>query len=130
MYLVGLKHLDFFEKMLSHYDFKKTRMMPIWTFLSYSLRWISGKMGIDCVMCCTREIEKIVYEHYEDNLTLLNSMEETLLYKTIAAFQKEEKYHYDLASKYCKQENGLGFFIFNNIVSLGCRFAIVLSKKF
>lgn len=116
------KHLEYFDAQIKEGRAKATALLPVWHILSYTLGYISGKLN--CTMICTHAIEKEICKHYEDQLSRTNPGK---LHDAIKEFYLDEKEHMIEAASHMKP----GFFaaMATQIIGLGCKIAIALSKR-
>lgn len=129
------KHLQFFKNKLIERETLSTIFLPFWHCISYSMGYISAKLGDDFAMTCTESVETVIDNHYEKQIQDLSDIEdEQELKNAIKQFQDEEVEHKNHAIKYKnnmhqskirKKMND----IFGFGVELSCKIAISISKK-
>ena len=78
-------------------------------------------------MACTVAVEKVIGEHYDEQLNLLNDDQKDLK-KIISKFRDDELEHHDIGIEH-DAENAPGYKIMSKIIELGCKTAIAISKK-
>ena len=127
MLLHEQEHLQAFEHEMLIRQIRPTAFLPIWSALGYSLGYICGTIGTSAAMACTRAVEEIIDDHYEEQLKII-SEEEKILKEKIKKFQEEEIHHKNLSI-----EHGAKDAPFSPILTAGIRaatlLAIFISKK-
>jgi ubiquinone biosynthesis monooxygenase Coq7 len=121
-------HLSYFENQIKTRQVRPTIMLPIWNFLGRSLGKITGFYSNNLAMLVTESVETTINEHYLEQIEYLNKIQnEKELLSIIEKFRQEELEHHDIAV-----ENGsrdyINYQFFNNLIKMGCRFAISISK--
>ena len=84
-------------------------------------------MGEKAAMACTVAVEKVIGEHYQEQLEILGDDHEDLK-KTISKFRDDELEHHDIGIEH-DAENAPGYKIMSKVIELGCKTAIAISKK-
>ena len=85
-------------------------------------------MGEKAAMACTVAVEKVIGEHYQEQLELLGDDHKDLK-KTISKFRDDELEHHDIGIEH-DAEKAPGYKIMSKVIELGCKTAIAISKKF
>ena len=121
------KHLEYFEKEIQKRKIKPTYLLPLWDLMGVSLGFGTALLGKKSAMLCTASIEKIIEEHYKDQLKKLGNDEKDLK-KKIEEFKRDEVHHKNTAYESGATNKGL-YSIMDKIVRTGSRIAITISEK-
>jgi ubiquinone biosynthesis monooxygenase Coq7 len=141
MYDQEAGHLATFNRLLAKHQVRPTAMYPVWQAVATFLGWSTGVMGKEAAMACTEAVETEIGTHYNDQVRELlewfadakahgEEVDEELkeLVKTLKRIRDEELEHLDHAvendSKEAKPYEPLV-----NLIRLGCRAAIQISKR-
>lgn len=124
------KHLKYFEESLRINHIKPTILNFVWGKLGYAIGFISAKVDIKIAMLTTDAVETIIEKHYQDQSYMLKKYGYTVTSDVVSQFAKEEAGHKTDAHKYYEFKN-LDIFerVYFNMVKLGCKIAIILSKR-
>jgi len=125
-----VKHLQYFIEQIKDRNVRPTLFLPVWSVLGYAIGACSAKLGNKATMLVTESIEKVIVEHYQDQIHYLENIkgEESLLAKLIKFCQDEANY-IEIA---LSENNSQNFYISNAIsciIQALCKAAIFLSKK-
>ena len=120
-------HLQYFENELVRRKIRPTALFPFWHFSGYLLGAGTAFLGEQAAMICTKAIEEVIEEHYDEQITNIGSCEQALK-ERIIQFRKEETEHKHIAKEY-EVHSHPGYAILENIIKAGCRFSIFLAKK-
>ena len=121
------EHLSTFNDLVIKNRVRPTLMLPIWHIAGYALGVGTALMGKRAAMACTVAVEKVIGDHYGDQLKLLKE-DQKKLKSTIKKFQKDELEHHDIGIAHDAEETP-AYNLLSSLISLGCKTAIVLSKK-
>tara|TARA_B100000029_G_scaffold473420_1_gene514810 strand:+ start:1889 stop:2434 length:546 start_codon:yes stop_codon:yes gene_type:complete len=121
------EHIETFNKLLIENRVRPTALLPLWNFAGFFLGASTALMGEKAAMACTVAVEKVIGDHYGDQLKLLKE-DQKKLKSTIKKFQKDELEHHDIGIAHDAEET-LAYNLLNSVISLGCKTAIALSKK-
>ena len=121
------EHIDTFEQLIVSKRVRPTVLLPIWNIAGYALGATTAMMGEKAAMACTVAVEKVIGEHYHEQLFLLESDQKELK-KTIKKFKADELEHHDIGIAH-EAEKALGYKILSRAIELGCKTAIAISKK-
>ncbi len=69
-------HRNTFENILAANGIRPTILTPLWHVAGFSLGAITALMGKESAMLCTEAVETAVGEHYQDQITKLEQMEQ------------------------------------------------------
>ena len=121
------EHIETFNKLLIENRVRPTALLPLWNFAGFFLGASTALMGEKAAMACTVAVEKVIGDHYGDQLKLLKE-DQKKLKSTIKKFQKDELEHHDIGIAHDAEETP-AYNLLNSVISLGCKTAIALSKK-
>ena len=121
------EHIETFQKLIINNRVRPTLMLPVWDIAGYSLGVATACMGEKAAMACTVAVEKVIGEHYGEQLTLLKS-DQKKLKKTIEKFKNDELEHHDIGIAH-DAEKTPGYNILSKVIEIGCKTAIAVSKK-
>ena len=93
----------------------------------FALGASTALMGEKAAMACTVAVEKVIGEHYQEQLELLGDDHKDLK-KTISKFRDDELEHHDIGIEH-DAESAPGYKIMSKVIELGCKTAIAISKK-
>ncbi len=119
------EHLEYFATKIKNHEARPTILMPLWKLAGWSAGAISAKMGIKYAMLLTENVETVIEEHYQKQIEYLQIHDpKNPMLQKIKKFQQDEIKHKHIAS-----ENKNNNIITSNIIKLGCKIAIFLSKR-
>tara|TARA_Y100001970_G_C13637174_1_gene557036 strand:- start:17 stop:562 length:546 start_codon:yes stop_codon:yes gene_type:complete len=121
------EHIDTFEKLIVENRVRPTLLLPIWNVAGYFLGASTAMLGEKAAMACTVAVEKVIGEHYGEQLNLLKD-DQKKLKATIKKFQKDELEHHDIGIEH-DAEKTPAYGLLSGIISIGCKTAIAISKK-
>ena len=121
------EHIDKFNELILEHRVRPTALLPLWNVAGYALGASTALMGEKAAMACTVAVEKVIGEHYQEQLELLEDDHKDLK-KTISKFRDDELEHHDIGIEH-DAENAPGYKIMSKVIELGCKTAIVISKK-
>ena len=121
------KHLETFNKILIKRGIRPTALSPFWDLGGYLPGVTSALIDRKAAMACTVAVEKVIGEHYQEQLDLLEDDHKDLK-KTISKFRDDELEHHDIGIEH-DAENAPGYKIMSKVIELGCKTAIAISKK-
>ena len=82
------EHIETFQKLIINNRVRPTLMLPVWDIAGYGLGLATAFMGEKAAMACTVAVEKVIGEHYGEQLTLLKN-DQKKLKKTIEKFKND-----------------------------------------
>ena len=106
---------------------RPTALLPLWNVAGFGLGTFTALMGEKAAMACTVAVEKVIGEHYQEQLDLLGDDHKDLK-KTISKFRDDELEHHDIGIEH-DAESATGYKIMSKVIELGCKTAIAISKK-
>ena len=121
------EHIDKFNELILEHRVRPTALLPLWNVAGYALGAATALMGEKAAMACTVAVEKVIGEHYQEQLELLGDDQKDLK-KTISKFRDDELEHHDIGIEH-DAENAPGYKIMSKVIELGCKTAIAISKK-
>ena len=121
------EHIDKFNELILEHRVRPTALLPLWNVAGYALGASTALMGEKAAMACTVAVEKVIGEHYQEQLNLLGDDHKDLK-KTISKFRDDELEHHDIGIEH-DAESAPGYKIMSKVIELGCKTAIAISKK-
>ena len=121
------EHIDKFNELILEHRVRPTALLPLWNVAGYALGASTALMGEKAAMACTVAVEKVIGEHYQEQLELLGDDHKDLK-KTISKFRDDELEHHDIGIEH-DAEKAPGYKIMSKVIELGCKTAIAISKK-
>ena len=121
------EHIDKFNELILEHRVRPTALLPLWNVAGYALGASTALMGEKAAMACTVAVEKVIGEHYQEQLELLGDDQKDLK-KTISKFRDDELEHHDIGIEH-DAESAPGYKIMSKVIELGCKTAIAISKK-
>ena len=121
------EHIDKFNELILEHRVRPTALLPIWNIAGFALGASTALLGEKAAMACTVAVEKVIGEHYQEQLDLLEDDHKDLK-KTISKFRDDELEHHDIGIEH-DAENAPGYKIMSKVIELGCKTAIAISKK-
>ena len=121
------EHIDKFNELILEHRVRPTALLPLWNVAGFALGASTALMGEKAAMACTVAVEKVIGEHYQEQLDLLGDDHKDLK-KTISKFRDDELEHHDIGIEH-DAENAPGYNIMSKVIELGCKTAIAISKK-
>ncbi len=121
------EHIDKFNELILEHRVRPTALLPIWNVAGFALGASTALLGEKAAMACTVAVEKVIGEHYQEQLDLLKNDHKDLK-KTISKFRDDELEHHDIGIEH-DAESAPGYKIMSKVIELGCKTAIAISKK-
>ena len=121
------EHIDKFNELILEHRVRPTALLPLWNVAGFALGASTALMGEKAAMACTVAVEKVIGEHYQEQLDLLGDDHRDLK-KTISKFRDDELEHHDIGIEH-DAESAPGYKIMSKVIELGCKTAIAISKK-
>ncbi len=124
-----LEHLEYFNNQIKAGAARPTALMPLWNIFGYGLGTLSARLGSQTAMLVTENVEKVIVEHYQEQIDYLEKTDrKNPLLKKIRKFKQDEADHIHIAVDNESQDakfHGL----LSGLVRCICRSAIFISKK-
>ena len=105
----------------------KRQLLPLWSIAGYALGAETALMGEKAAMACTVAVEKVIGEHYQEQINLLQQDQKELK-STIKKFAADELEHHDIGIAH-DAESATGYKVLTKVIEIGCKAAIAVSKK-
>ena len=121
------EHIDKFNELILEHRVRPTALLPVWNIAGFALGASTALLGEKAAMACTVAVEKVIGEHYQEQLDLLEDDHKDLK-KTISKFRDDELEHHDIGIEH-DAESAPGYKIMSRVIELGCKTAIAISKK-
>ena len=121
------EHIDKFNELILEHRVRPTALLPVWNIAGFALGASTALLGEKAAMACTVAVEKVIGEHYQEQLDLLEDDQKDLK-KTISKFRDDELEHHDIGIEH-DAENAPGYKIMTKVIEIGCKTAIAISKK-
>lgn len=121
------RHLEHFNMMMADRGVRPTLLQPFWHIAGYALGAASAIVGPEAAMACTVAIETEIDRHYSEQLSEIGETDPELS-EAIADFQAEELEHKATALAE-GAERAPAFPVMSALIRLGCRAAIMASKR-
>ena len=121
------EHIDKFNELILEYRVRPTALLPVWNIAGYALGASTALLGEKAAMACTVAVEKVIGEHYQEQIGLLKDDQKELK-KTISKFRDDELEHHDIGMEH-DAEKAPGYKIMTKVIEIGCKTAIAISKK-
>ena len=72
------EHIKKFEELIVSERVRPTILLPLWNIAGYALGASTALMGERAAMACTVAVEKVIGEHYKEQIDLLNDDQKSL----------------------------------------------------
>jgi ubiquinone biosynthesis monooxygenase Coq7 len=121
------EHIEKFEELIITERVRPTILLPLWRVAGYALGASTALMGEKAAMACTVAVEKVIGDHYQEQINLLQE-DQKKLKLTIKKFAADELEHHDIGIAHDAKLTP-GYKILTKVIELGCKTAIIVSKK-
>ena len=121
------EHIEKFQELIVSERVRPTVLLPLWNVAGYLLGAGTALMGEKAAMACTVAVEKVIGEHYEEQINLLGK-DQHKLKSTIKKFAADELEHHDIGIAH-DAESTPGYKALTKLIEIGCKTAIIVSKK-
>ena len=121
------EHIDKFNELIISEQVRPTALLPLWNLAGFTLGAGTAILGEKVAMACTVAVEKVIGDHYQEQITLLKD-DQKKLKSTIKKFAADELEHHDIGIAH-DAKNALGYKFLTKIIEVGCKTAIQISKK-
>jgi 3-demethoxyubiquinol 3-hydroxylase len=121
------RHRAFFDAMIARRGVRPTALQPFWNIAGFALGAFTAALGPEAAMACTAAVETEIDKHYQAQLDALGNSDPELS-EVVKEFQAEEVEHRDAAFA-AGAEQAIAYPLLSNVIRLGCRVAIALSKR-
>ena len=124
-----LVHLDYFQDQIKSGASRPTALMPLWSVFGYALGAISAKLGQKTAMLVTENVEKVIVEHYQEQIDYLQKTDpKNSLLQKLKQFKEDEASHIHIALDN-ESKNAPHYNVLSKLVRACCTSAIFLSKR-
>lgn len=123
-------HCEYFNKALVQNRARPSLLSPLWHSIGYLVGISCGYLGVKSAMACTIAVEEVIAEHYQSQLTQLQTMpEQDDLRAAISKFRAEEMEHHDIGIEH--DATNLEIYpLLTACIKAGSRMAIWLASRF
>ena len=121
------EHIEKFQELIISERVRPTFFLPLWNIAGFALGAGTALMGEKAAMACTVAVEKVIGEHYDEQAKLLGE-DQKKLKSTIQKFAVDELEHHDIGIAH-DAEKAIGYRALTKVIELGCKTAILVSKK-
>jgi ubiquinone biosynthesis monooxygenase Coq7 len=121
------EHIEKFQELIVSERVRPTVLLPLWSIAGFALGAGTAALGEKAAMACTVAVEKVIGEHYEEQIGLLKK-DQSKLKSTIKKFAADELEHHDIGIAH-DAESTPGYRMLTKIIEIGCKTAIAISKK-
>ncbi len=121
------EHIDKFNELILEHQVRPTVLLPLWNVAGFALGASTALLGEKAAMACTVAVEKVIGEHYQEQLDLIEDDHKDLK-KTISKFRDDELEHHDIGIEH-DAESAPGYKFMSKVIEIGCKTAIAISKK-
>tara|TARA_B110000014_G_C19909367_1_gene470546 strand:+ start:168 stop:746 length:579 start_codon:yes stop_codon:yes gene_type:complete len=121
------EHIEKFQELIITERVRPTALLPLWSIAGYTLGAGTALLGEKAAMACTVAVEKVIGEHYNEQILLLEN-DQKKLKSTIKKFAADELEHHDIGIAH-DAEKAPGYKLLTKVIELGCKTAIAVSKK-
>ncbi len=123
------EHLEYFAHQIKDGNSRPTALIPIWNIFGYALGAVSAKFGNESAMLVTESVEKVIVDHYQEQIDYLETVKNNdQLLSKIKKFKQDEADHIHIALEN-NSSNAKFHRIISTLVKTFCKTAIFLSKK-
>ncbi|KAF8580698.1 COQ7 protein [Ramaria rubella] len=127
-------HLTVMNKLQLQHNVRPTVLWEVAKVAGFGLGAVTALMGKEAAMACTEAVETIIGEHYDDQLQELSTIPSThpsipLLREVITELRDDELEHLDTAVAHDAQKTP-AHALLSTVISMGCKVAIELCKKY
>lgn len=124
------EHLEYFSIKIQEGLSRPTILMPIWSIGGYLMGAISAKISIKAAMLITKNVEKVIEEHYSKQISYFDQYDpENPMLEKIKKFKNDEVEHKNIATMATSRNNNKFDYFVGKSIKLICKSAIFLSKK-
>ena len=121
------EHLEYFEKEIQKRKIKPTYLLPLWDVMGVALGFGTALLGKKATMLCTASVEKVIEDHYQNQIKKLGNDEMDLKAK-IEKFKEDEVGHKNIAYEAGASNKGI-YSVMDKVIRTGSRIAITISEK-
>lgn len=125
------RHLSQFNDLLFTHHVAPTLFTPLWHMGGAALGVFTGFLGNRAIHTCTKAVEDVIEEHYQDQIDALEHDNHPLsphLREIFTDFRNDELHHKDIA-EHKLSETTLPLQLLEKGIKALAKFAIALSKR-
>lgn len=125
------EHLETFQMLSLKHRTSHSILSPFWSLAGFALGAGSALLGPKSAMACTVAVEKVITEHYNDQIRELIADDPVLhkdMIETLSKFRDDEQHHHDTGLEY-DAEQAPGFKIMKSGIETICRVAIKIAER-
>lgn len=125
------EHLTHFELLNMKHRSARSLLSPIWSLGGFVLGAGSALLGPKSAMACTVAVEKVITEHYNDQIRQLIKDDPHLhseMIKTLSKFRDDEEHHHETGLEN-EAEKAIGYQLFSRAIEGLCRVAIKVAER-
>lgn len=125
------KHLKTFEYLALKHRAPQSMLSPFWSAAGFALGAGSALLGPQAAMACTVAVEKVICEHYEDQLRTLMADDPEFhkdMIETISEFRDDEQHHHDTGLEH-DAESAPMYKLLSKVIENTCRVAIKVAER-
>lgn len=118
------------ERLIRKHRVRPTILTPFWHVAGFVLGASTALMGEKAAMACTVAVEKVIVDHYNDQLRQLAATKnpDPELLEIITKFRDEEQEHHDCGIDHGAQQAPF-YEAMTKVIEVGCKTAIKISEK-
>ncbi|XP_058802107.1 5-demethoxyubiquinone hydroxylase, mitochondrial [Phymastichus coffea] len=123
-------HRQKFEELIKKHGVRPTIFLPVWNVAGFLLGAGTALLGQKAAMACTVAVEKVIVEHYNDQLRSLMDISDESdkeIMDAIKQFRDEEQDHHDTGLEHGAKQAPF-YQAITNVIEVGCKTAIAISK--
>ena len=124
-------HLKAFQLLSLTHRAPHSLLAPFWSAAGLALGAGSALLGPKSAMACTVAVEKVITEHYNDQIRELIADDPVLhqdMITQLSKFRNDEQHHHDTGLEH-EAEQAVGYQIFTKGIETICRIAIRIAEK-
>lgn len=125
------EHLKEFEILSLKHRTSKSLLSPFWSLAGWTLGASTAILGPRAAMACTVAVEKVITEHYDQQIRELIADDPTLhrdLILKLQKFRDDEQHHHDTGIQH-EAELTPGYRVLTTGIEGLCRLAIKIAEK-
>lgn len=123
-------HKSEMERLVKKHRVRPTILTPIWNVAGFVLGAGTALMGEKAAMACTVAVEKVIIEHYNEQIRKLMQTKnpDPEILEIIKKFRDEEQEHHDCGLDHGAEQAPF-YKALSNVIEVGCKTAIKISEK-
>jgi len=126
------EHIDKFNELILEHRVRPTALLPLWNVAGYALGASTALMGEKAAMACTVTVEKVIGEHYQEQIDFLykNSTSFKLLRVLEKCCDEEVEHQVDAKLQKGNDKNTSFERFWSNLIGSGSSLAVNISKQY